>query len=147
MKATLHEKYLPPNYFHKHIDQAYSLIQDKMSSNWGPWKFELEIQSELVEDNSQTTSRFKTELMTTVKLELIQQSPVTRSQTYQVALDMEEYLKYPIPRNIEFPIMEFTPNDIFESKDELKNGLISTSNSPKEMQRRDDDNGYYKDDV
>lgn len=72
-----------------------------------------------MEDDSQPTSLFKLRLRADIRRELIQQPPTTIVQIHQAAIYVEGYLKYSIPRNIKFMVMEFTPRDTSTLKAEL----------------------------
>ncbi|KAF7144488.1 hypothetical protein RHSIM_Rhsim04G0004700 [Rhododendron simsii] len=99
MKAKLREKYMPSNYHEKLCEQLIELKQNNMSVAEYMQKFdELKMTSQVTEDSSQTLARFKAGLRSDIRRELLRQPLYSLEHAFQVALDMEEYLKYPIPK-------------------------------------------------
>ncbi|KAG5535161.1 hypothetical protein RHGRI_023069 [Rhododendron griersonianum] len=99
MKAKLREKYMPSNYHEKLCEQLIELKQNNMSVAEYMQKFdELKMRSQVTEDSSQTLARFKAGLRPDIRRELLRQPLYSLEHAFQVALDMEEYLKYPIPK-------------------------------------------------
>ncbi|KAF7147941.1 hypothetical protein RHSIM_Rhsim03G0243100 [Rhododendron simsii] len=99
MKAKLREKYMPSNYHEKLCKQLIELKQNNVSAAEYMQKFdELKMRSQVTEDSSQTLARFKAGLRPDIRRELLRQPLYSLEHAFQVALDMEEYLKYPIPK-------------------------------------------------
>ncbi|KAG5531711.1 hypothetical protein RHGRI_026363 [Rhododendron griersonianum] len=99
MKAKLREKFMPSNYHEKLCEQLIELKQNNTSVAEYMQKFdELKMRSQVAEDSSQTLARFKAGLRPDIRRELLRQPLYSLEHAFQVALDMEEYLKYPIPK-------------------------------------------------
>ncbi|KAF7119541.1 hypothetical protein RHSIM_Rhsim13G0043600 [Rhododendron simsii] len=91
--------YMPSNYHEKLCEQLIELKQNNMSVAEYMQKFdELKMRSQVTEDSSQTLARFKAGLRPDIWRELLRQPLYSLEHAFQVALDMEEYLKYPIPK-------------------------------------------------
>ncbi|XP_028056995.1 uncharacterized protein LOC114260987 [Camellia sinensis] len=99
MKAKLKEKYMPSNYHEKLCEQLIELKQNRMTVAEYMQKFdELKMRSQIMEDSSQALARFKAGLRPDIRRELLRQPLYSLEHAFQVALDMEEYLNYPISK-------------------------------------------------
>ena len=59
---------------------------------------ELKTRSQVIEEPCQTLARFKTSLRADIQREMLRQLVYNVEHAFQVALDMEEYLRYLVPR-------------------------------------------------
>lgn len=90
---------MPSNYHEKLCEQLIELKQNSMSVAEYMQKFdELKMRSQVTEDSSQTLARFKAGLRSDIRRELLRQPLYSLEHAFQVTLDMEEYLRYPISK-------------------------------------------------
>lgn len=109
MKAKWKEKYMPSNYHEKLCEQLIELKQNRMIVAEYMQKFdELKTRSQITEDSSQALARFKAGLRPVIKRELLRQPLYSLEHAFQVALDMEEYLNYPISKKFVSQVGETT---------------------------------------
>ncbi|GFZ08719.1 hypothetical protein Acr_20g0005270 [Actinidia rufa] len=132
MKAKLRGKYIPPNYHAKLCEQLIELKQNSMSVDEYMQKFDmLKTRSQVVEDPSQTLARFKTGLRPDIRRELLRQPLYSLEHAFQVALDMEEYLRYPISKKFGSQVGETTPKGFNDASHFRPNGSKQPSADPK----------------
>ena len=121
MKVKFREKYMPANYRDKLCEQLFNLKQGSMSIAKYMQKFdELKTRGQVDEEPCQTLARFKTGLKADIRREMLRQPVYNVEHAFQVALDMEEYLKYPITRKIGSQTRETTFKKFSESSSGAK---------------------------
>ncbi|WJZ84476.1 hypothetical protein VitviT2T_004079 [Vitis vinifera] len=131
MKAKLREKYMPINYYDKLCDQLINLRQNNMPVVEYMQKFdELKTRSQIVEDHRQTLARFKAGLRSEIKRELLHQPLYSLEHTFQVALDMEEYVGHSFHRKPEAMTMESAQKKLHDTSQSMKPGSSHPFNPP-----------------
>ena len=92
---------MPNNYRDKLCEQLFNLKRGSMSIAKYMQKFdELKTRSQVDEEPCQTLAQFKTSLKADIRRETLRQPVYNVEHAFQVALDVEEYLRYPITRKI-----------------------------------------------
>ena len=92
MKEKLREKYLPPSYHQRLLDQWQKLTQDGKPMVDYITKFdEYFLKCGVIEDTSVTLSQFRAGLHDSIQRELCLRDVTTLERTYQVARDVERF--------------------------------------------------------
>ncbi|KAL6313103.1 hypothetical protein AAG906_018818 [Vitis piasezkii] len=119
------------NYYDKLCDHLFNLRQNNMPVVEYMQKFdELKTRSQIVEDHRQTLARFKAGLRSEIKRELLHQPLYSLEHTFQVALDMEEYVGHSFHRKPEAMTMESAQKKLHDTSQSMKPGSSHPFNPP-----------------
>ena len=91
---------------------------------------ELKTRSQVIEEPCQTLARFKTSLRADIQREMLRQPVYNVEHAFQVALDMEEYLRYLVPRKIGSQTKETASKKFVESSSGAKPFNRSNGSKP-----------------
>ena len=92
---------MPANYRDKLCEQLSNLKQGSISVAEYMQKFDgLKTRSQVAEEPCQTLARFKTGLRVDIQRKMLRQLVHNVEHAFEVALDMEGYLRYPITMKI-----------------------------------------------
>ena len=122
---------MPANYRDKLCEQLSNLKQSSISVAEYMQKFdEINTRSQVAKKPCQTLAGFKTDLRPDIQREMLRQPVYNVEHAFQVALDMEEYLRYLVPRKIGSQTKETASKKFVESSSGAKPFNRSNGSKP-----------------